>query len=32
MKTPLVNHLNFDGMIKYGNAIILGTVVEIHDL
>ena len=23
MKTPLVNHLNFDGMTKYGNPILL---------
>ena len=30
--TPLVNHLNFDGMTKYSNYIILGRAVEIPDL
>ena len=28
----LVNHLHFNGMTEYGNAIILGTSEEIPDL
>ena len=32
MKTPLVNHLKFDGMTKYGNYILLGTAEEIPNL
>ena len=29
MTTPLGNHLNFDGMTKYGNDILLGLTAEI---
>ena len=32
MTTPLVNNLNFDGMTKYGNNILLGATAEIADL
>ena len=32
MITPLVNHLDFDGMTKYGNGILLGRSAEIPDL
>ena len=32
MTIPLVNHLNFDIMAKYGNSILLGTSEEIPDL
>ena len=30
--TPLVNHLNFDDMAKYGNDILIVTAAEIPDL
>ena len=32
MTTPLVNHLHFDGMVEYGNTILLGQAVGISDL
>ena len=32
MTTPLVNHLNFDDVTKYGNGILLGRVADIPDL
>ena len=32
MTTPLVNHLNFYGMTKYGNDISLGIAAEIPKL
>ena len=32
MTTPLVKHLNFDGMTKYGNDILLGRVAEIPNI
>ena len=32
MITTLVNHLNFDGMTKYSNAILLGRATEIPNL
>ena len=32
MTIPLVNNLNFDGMTKYGNDILLGMAAEIPDL
>ena len=31
MTTPLVNHINFDVMTKYGNNILLGTATEIPE-
>ena len=32
MTTPLINHLKFDGMNKYGNDILLGISVETPQL
>ena len=32
MTTTLVKYLNFDGMTKYGNCILLGRVVGIYDI
>ena len=32
MKSPLVNHLHFDGTTEYGNGILLGRAADILHL
>ena len=32
MKTPLANHLHFDGMTKYGNGILLRQAEDIPEI